>query len=503
MKIRKSILFFLCACFIGRAFAGVGDSAITGMLSNVTQSSVINDQMRGGLIGGSAYIRTPNSTINFFNIDAPKFSAGCGGIDATLGGFSYVSSQKLMDFFRKVIQQAVPVAFELALKQMAPQVADALAKFQSWAQQASALTANSCQLATGIAQSAINLVDSKTNQANNDGASWMSSMGITSDMTGALDKFTSAPGAFFSNLFSSSPKDANGKTNIADATACAEGNQTWCAMNNRQNSLIGWQTNLDSDDVMSKQLIMSLIGTVIVKSTDVTDENAKPVANPYVEGTLRLKDLVKFNTGSGTLSVLVCDDPDTCLSPSPHDLQYNGIEGYVNKMLFGTADPSGNTSGQPTGVQPGSIVSNMSNQASYSCGSLACFGFSTDQIQFLNLMSNVPAMAYLKKVQHNPSLTAYVAQQLSTIMVNGAAVVYGENIYSLSRSIYQNNKASKPPGYDARMADLLTDIRAYSVLSSQEMKKLKDIVEIVDRAYQTSPELEGWKKLQQSKALRG
>lgn len=493
---KKWMTLFVLVGFVFSVKANPLDQSINNMLSNVTQSQTISSNMRGGFIGGSAYVRMPNSTINLFNIDVPRVSAGCGGIDATLGGFSYISAQKLMDFFRKVIQQAVPVAFQLALQQMSPQIAQTLKDFQNWAQRASALSSNSCQLATGIASSAVSMFDSAANQSNNLGNQWESAKGLVSDAMEAADKVISNPGGFFQNLMSSAPKDSKGNTDLASTTSCSVGNMTWCALNQKQ-SQYGFIFGLDADENISKEILMSLIGTRIIATSDPSSETAQQTLKDYTLGTLELKDLISLPK-NGNLPILSCGaDTDKCLTPSVQSVPFYGVEGYVNNMLFGTNDPSGVAAGQTPGVQAGSIISNMSATYSNSqgpCSALTCYGFTQNQITFLNSIANIPVLAYLTKVQHDPNMLFYVGTKLVPLVVNYLGAVYGQNVYSLSRSIYQNSANQMPDDYKNRMSSISVQLAEMTRAKESEISKMQEIIKQIDVAYKTMPELQGFKR---------
>ncbi len=333
--IKKTLPVLLVSALISNAaIATALDSSLTGMFANITTPASVSDNLRGSFIGGSAYIRTPNSSINPITIDAPHISAGCGGISATLGGFSYISSAKLMDFFRKVIQQAVPVAFQLALTQMFPQIAQIVEKFNTWAQNASSLSANSCQLATGLAHTLIDPLSSATNQVNNSGAQAGASEGSCSDAMGCFETLREKAGTYMADLFGSSrPKDSSGApAPVADPNV---GNITWKALVNKQNTL-GFEFGIDADPNLSSEIIMSMVGTTIIgpgNSTNPGDTTMPPNLAEYADGSaLRFHDLVETSS-SRTINVLVCDDFIDCLKPSPKTLPYYGIEGYVRTQL--------------------------------------------------------------------------------------------------------------------------------------------------------------------------
>ena len=54
---------------------------------NVTNPAVVDGQRGRYATAGGIYARVPiTDTLNFINVEMPRFSAGCGGIDFYFGG---------------------------------------------------------------------------------------------------------------------------------------------------------------------------------------------------------------------------------------------------------------------------------------------------------------------------------------------------------------------------------------------------------------------------------
>lgn len=483
--IKKSLAGLLAVLLLNNHVGAAAlDTSLSGMFANITAPAIINDNMRGSFIAGGVYVRTPNSSINPITIDAPHISAGCGGISATLGGFSYISSAKLMDFFRKIIQQAVPVAFQLALTQMFPQIAKLLNDFNSLAQKISALSANSCQLATGLAHLAIDPISSAMNQTDNSGAQAGAADGTCEDAMGCKDTLFTNPGAYMTKLFGSARgTDSAGKpAPIYDNNV---GNLTWRALLKKQDTL-GFDFGLDPDPNLSSEIIMSIVGTKIVGPGlpgDPSIDTTPPNIAQYDEGSaLRFKDLIYVTKTPNTISVLRCDDYIDCLSPKPTDTVYNGIEGYVRNQFYGS--PTGST------VNPGSILDKMSSLSN--CVGLACF--TASQQTFLNSTSAIPTMAYLKKSQHSQNFLISTTESLINLIVSDAAVQYGDAIEKTIKSVWFATKIPTPAGYERNMKNLSDDISAERKKRNDLTKDLSATLDSIEKIYQSAPELQGWKR---------
>ncbi len=86
------------------------------------------------------------------SVTLPSISAGCGGIDAFMGGFSHINSDQIVSFGKAVIANAIPFAIDLALQVWAPPLKENRDKLQAIADEFLSTSINSCQVAqTGVA----------------------------------------------------------------------------------------------------------------------------------------------------------------------------------------------------------------------------------------------------------------------------------------------------------------------------------------------------------------
>ncbi len=109
-------------------------SAMGFGLKNVYQNLHINntapgnyqDAAAGWYSGGSSVIRTKNTAIRPFAMNAPSLSSGCNGIDAFLGSFSMISAGELVTIAENIGSQAIVYGFHLGMKTYAPQIEQVL-----------------------------------------------------------------------------------------------------------------------------------------------------------------------------------------------------------------------------------------------------------------------------------------------------------------------------------------------------------------------------------------
>lgn len=101
----------------------------------------------GGTLGGLS-LRTPVRSFNVMAFDPPRFSAGCGGIDAYFGSFSMISEKNLKDLIRAIIANGTGYAAKLALDNLCPPCQNIMSGLQDWTTKINSAARNTCQLGT-------------------------------------------------------------------------------------------------------------------------------------------------------------------------------------------------------------------------------------------------------------------------------------------------------------------------------------------------------------------
>ena len=148
-------LSFLYIFVSFEVFGGIGDDLEgffhkMGASVNVTTPGAFQDQAAGYYSGGGIAIRNQSKNANLVNLQFPKMSAGCGGINIFSGGFSFISSTELVDVLKKVGANAVSYGFNLAMKTMAPSVHDTISELYNKASEINRANINSCEVATTL-----------------------------------------------------------------------------------------------------------------------------------------------------------------------------------------------------------------------------------------------------------------------------------------------------------------------------------------------------------------
>lgn len=121
-----------------------------GFASNTSQPQVWQGQAAGYASGGSLYARTQVKTIQLVSMTLPDINAGCGGIDAYLGSFSFINSEQLQRFGKQIMSNAAGYFFDLALQTTVPEIKTAKDFLQKMASDINSMNLSSCQAAQGI-----------------------------------------------------------------------------------------------------------------------------------------------------------------------------------------------------------------------------------------------------------------------------------------------------------------------------------------------------------------
>ena len=112
--------------------------------------------------GGGFSLRTPRRTYQLFNVQPPRLSMGCGGIDMTFGAFGYLRPEYLVEFGKNVLENAPAFAFKTALEVFCPTCEDIMTKLENLANLLNSMQLDSC----AFAQAASNYVKDKLQSGN-------------------------------------------------------------------------------------------------------------------------------------------------------------------------------------------------------------------------------------------------------------------------------------------------------------------------------------------------
>lgn len=308
MNLKKLLLAAGVALFISApAIADVngdmnGFFGSLGYDGNVTKAQAWQGQAAGYLTGGSIYLRNPVKQVQLISMQVPSLNAGCGGIDAYLGSFSFISGAELQRFIKQIMSNAAGYAFDLALQTMVPQLKQAKDFLQKLASDINSANMSSCQAAQGI----IGGLWPVTQESNRK---------VCQDIAGESNLFAdwaaSRQGCTVGGQGDSVTSKASDK---AKDQVLKNKNLIWDALG--RNRLFDGNRQL-------KELVMSIVGSIIFNKEGQVTILASMVDN---------RDILTVLMRGGSAKMYGCDEPDLCLTPAVATVSISSDNGLVTQV---------------------------------------------------------------------------------------------------------------------------------------------------------------------------
>lgn len=288
MKMIKTLVIGIA---LGSASLGVNSSQSMGEVfdqinayGNVGGATSIQGQTQNFYTGGSAFVRIPKNTYNLASLTPPSISAGCGGIDMYMGGFSYINKEQFVAMAKNIGSNALGYGFKLAMQNLCPTCDNVLQALQSTSQAINRMNIDSCEAAKGIVNATTAHLDLKGREQS--ALNYGTFKNIFSDMSegwGNIKGNSSKTEQVNNSVQQSDPS-------VKDHTP-ASGNLTWKALN---------RAGLTTSE---KQMIMGMIGTVAI----VKDANNQNIVKPYARRVNNITDFIgKPGETSVNLPVWAC-----------------------------------------------------------------------------------------------------------------------------------------------------------------------------------------------------
>jgi conjugative transfer pilus assembly protein TraH len=304
--------YFLILCLLIFAIeptqAGIGNDLANffkraGSSKNFSAPGSFKDQSAGYYTGGSMAVRNTVRSADLATIQMPGFRAGCGGIDAWLGGFSHISSAQLVSMLRNIGSSAASYAFMLAIQTVSPQIYNIMNELNALATQINQTNINSCE----IAATTLGGIWPKTDQSSKHLCQAMgSNLGIFSDWSAARQ------GCGADGRRGDVIRRQGGDPKYKDMLV-GSFNLSWKAI--QANAFLRADAEL-------AQLFMTLVGSIIVRERGDTFE----VVN--LPGHADREDVMSSLLNGGDTPIYQCDS-NLCLNP-----RLNTIRMAANNALL-------------------------------------------------------------------------------------------------------------------------------------------------------------------------
>lgn len=284
--------------------------------ANISNPAMLQAQTMNLYTGGSLFMRMPKRTYNLATVTPPSFSAGCGGIDLYMGGFSYINKDQFVAMLRNIGSNALGYAFKLALQNLCPTCDNVMQSLQATANAVNRMNVDSCEAAKGIVNASLGDTwqRGRQNAAKNFGVN----TNVFSDITDAWRNVMPDETKTNQAMADAEAKDPT----IKDALP--KGNVVWKALK-----------RMDGIDDEYRMVLMSMIGTVILDAS--TDGPRIPAWVPNTDFTVaRLVKGAEDSLGNITVPIWRCDttSEDGCLNPYQDKITVKSFKTMVREKLW-------------------------------------------------------------------------------------------------------------------------------------------------------------------------
>ncbi len=279
---------------------------------NVTAPQAIASQSAIGFSGGGMNWRIPNKNFQPISITPPSLKAGCGGIDAYLGSYSFVNKDQFVQALRNFGQAAVGYFFELALRTMAPEIAVTLDVINDLANRVNQFSKGGCATAKFAVDKYLGpLIPNRTEEA----AGYAASIGSAVDNFAAKFDIETDYAKIMENKYKQNAGKSKSALTDADAGKFkpVDVNALWWALNNANAADLTYE---------EMRLIMSMVGPTVINRSATSDDATENLQPETLMPTVSFIQLVGLdpNATGASLTVYGCDTKAECLFPTKSDV---------------------------------------------------------------------------------------------------------------------------------------------------------------------------------------
>ncbi len=281
-----------------------------GMPNNINSPGSYQDQAAGYYTGGSLMARSPIKTIQPATVQLPGYRAGCGGIDAWVGGASHIKKDELMNFLSTISSNNFSYAFLLGMEIVSPTIYNLMNELNAIATQINAFNMNSCEASATF----LGGVWPRSDQSSKHLCQAMgTNLSVFSDWSAARQGC--GVKADRDKAFAKKDSDPRYKDMLV-----GEFNLSWEAL--KKNAFL-------SKDKSLAQLFMTLVGSIISK------KNGESYERKPLPGHADREDVLTGLLMGGNTPLYHCDS-EKCLNPELRDAvipESKSLLSKVNKTL--------------------------------------------------------------------------------------------------------------------------------------------------------------------------
>jgi len=436
---------FTLAFIVTPTYAGFDNITddLFGVYQNVTPGAAYKSQNRYVLAGGSIVTRNPIQNINILAVTPPSINAGCRGITAYGGSFSFINKAQFTQLLRNIASNAVGYAFKLALDTLCPTCNKIMTNLSAKINALNAKLKNSCQAAKMLVEAGDGSYQAVLDEAKEKMSGVYTAAGSFTDyFEGVLESETKTPLAI---------AQANPGSDTDDTKPI---NIVWFAIN--KNNMASWFVDNTTE---SKELLMSVVGTIVKDSLSGAGNTctgdgyttAGYCYTPY-PSTIGFKDILNGtfdkDGNARTIQVLKCGDPIDCLDVTPTAVT-TGIQGTrqrIRDILIGDASNPG-------------IIETVRSKT----------GLSIAQQRFIEA-APIPVYAMLSNLVKDEGAMRYIANQsVDLIAERMASELLFKMIISVRKAVQQN----APQMQKTMLSQIDERVAEFQEIRNQSNKKLE------------------------------
>src|SRR5574337_1373077 len=286
---------------------------------STTKPGFYEGQQRGFIVGGASDLHFPNRNVTPLTLSLPQIKAGCGGISFFGGAFSYINGQEFIQFLQNIAQNAVGVAFDMALRTLCPQCATVLSNMESVVRSMTGNLKTSCQAAKALVRTAASPLNLQE-IAHDNCTAIDTALGVSQDTWGGAFKCKDDAELKAVDLRAA----ANDAVNPGQTPTRISQNLFWSAYGNLQGLNPFWDTD-------HGQYLMSLFGTLVVRYDGV---NGIPSSKAAFAHTIEVDQLIG-GWAANERKILTCQDGSSvCLNVQAQDAPaFDGFEHKIEEKL--------------------------------------------------------------------------------------------------------------------------------------------------------------------------
>ncbi|MBX2808151.1 MAG: conjugal transfer protein TraH [Cellvibrionaceae bacterium] len=291
-------------------------------METFSQPGKFETQRRSAYFGGRYTYKTQIFNENLVQLSLPSARAGCNGIDAFGGSFSFANSEQLEALMRTIAANARGYAFHIALSTICEKCMAHMSKLQEKIQSLNEYLGNSCRLAQGIVNDTASLIPFNLKGQNDESLKTIAT-GLVNDLFDVKEG-VSSPDTAATIMQAGAPDEAEKKRGAVVYKALTK------------HTASSWFTGGDTELLES---IMSMTGSIVVGPLKEGSEGAGETNTVWSlqGGKLTMSDLI---FGAVNKKIYDCSqDPfstpgvNNCIIEGRHVKTIAKIESLKEKLL--------------------------------------------------------------------------------------------------------------------------------------------------------------------------